>query len=40
MVKKRIVYRLLVRKPEGKSLLGRPRLKWVDNFKMDLVEIG
>jgi hypothetical protein len=28
----------LVRKPEGKRLLGRPR--WVDNIKMDLGEMG
>jgi hypothetical protein len=34
------VYRLLVRKPEGKRPLGRPRWRWVDNIKMDLAEIG
>jgi hypothetical protein len=33
-------YRLLVGKPEGRRPLGRPRCRWVDNFKMDLVEIG
>jgi hypothetical protein len=33
-------YRLLVGKPEGKRLLGRPRRRWVDNIKMDLLEIG
>jgi hypothetical protein len=33
-------YRLLVRKPEGKVLLGRPRRRWIDNIKMDLLEIG
>jgi hypothetical protein len=33
-------YRLLVRKPEGKRPLGRPRRRWVDNIKMDLLEIG
>jgi hypothetical protein len=33
-------YRILVRKPEGKRPLGRPKLKWVDNIKMDLREIG
>jgi hypothetical protein len=37
---KRIVYRLLVRKPEGKRPLGRPRRMWIDNIKMDLLEIG
>jgi hypothetical protein len=34
------VYRLLVRKPEGKRPLGRPRRRWIDNIKMDLLEIG
>jgi hypothetical protein len=29
-----------VGKPEGKSLLGRPKRKWVDSIKMDLREIG
>jgi hypothetical protein len=36
----RNAYRILVGKPEGKRLLGRPRRKWVDNIKMDLREIG
>jgi hypothetical protein len=40
MGKKRNAYRLLVGKPEGKRLLGRPRLRGVDNVKMDLREIG
>jgi hypothetical protein len=31
--------RLLVGKSEGKRPLGRPRRKWVDNIKVDLVEI-
>jgi hypothetical protein len=30
----------LVGKPEGKRPLGRPRRRWVDNIKMDLIEIG
>jgi hypothetical protein len=34
--KKRNAYRLLVRKPEGKSALGRPRPTWVKNIKMGL----
>jgi hypothetical protein len=38
--KKRNVYRLLVGKPEGKKTLGRPRCRWIDNIKMDLLEIG
>jgi hypothetical protein len=33
-------YRLLVGKPEGKKLLGRPRRRWVDNIRMDLGEVG
>jgi hypothetical protein len=37
---KRNVYRLLVEKPEGKTPLGRPRPRWMDNIKMDLLEIG
>jgi hypothetical protein len=37
---KRNVYRLLVGKPEGKRPLGRPRRRWIDNVKMDLVAIG
>jgi hypothetical protein len=37
---KRNVYRLLVGKPEGKRQLGRPRRKWIDNIKTDLLEIG
>jgi hypothetical protein len=34
------VYRLLVGKSEGKGPLGRPRRRWIDNIKMDLLEIG
>ena len=33
-------YRVLVGKPEGKRLLGRPRRRWEDNIKMDLQEVG
>jgi hypothetical protein len=29
-----------VRKPEGKRPLGKPRHRWVDNIKIDLIEIG
>jgi hypothetical protein len=32
--------RILVGKPEGKTPLGRPRCKWVDNVNFDLREIG
>ena len=34
------VYRVLVGKPEGKRLLGRPRRRWEDNIKKDLQEVG
>jgi hypothetical protein len=40
MGEKRTVYRLLVGKPEGNKPLGRPRRRWIDNIKMDLLEIG
>jgi hypothetical protein len=40
MGEKRNAYRLLVVKPEGKRPLGRPRRRWVDNIKIDLLEIG
>jgi hypothetical protein len=36
----RNAYRLLVRKSEGKRPLGKPRRRWVDNIKMDLLDIG
>jgi hypothetical protein len=34
------VYRVLVGRPKGKRLLGRPRHRWEDNIKLDLREIG
>ena len=34
------VHRVLVRKPEGKKPLGRPRRRWEDNVKKDLQEVG
>ena len=34
------VHKVLVRKPEEKRQLGRPRLRWEDNIKMDLEEVG
>jgi hypothetical protein len=36
----RKVYKVLVGKPEGKRLLGRPRCRWEDGIRMDLSEIG
>jgi len=38
--KRRGVHRVLVRKPEGKRPLGRPRRRWEDNIKMGLPEMG
>jgi hypothetical protein len=35
---KRKAYRVLVGKPEGKRILGRPRRKWEDNIKVGLRE--
>jgi hypothetical protein len=40
MGENRNIYRLLAGKPEGKRPLGRPRHRWVDNIRMDLVEVG
>jgi hypothetical protein len=40
MGQKRNAYRLLVGKPEGKRPLRNPGHRWVDNIKMDLVEVG
>ena len=40
MAEGRGVYRFLVGKPEGKRPLGRPRLRWEDNIKLDLQEVG
>jgi hypothetical protein len=36
---KRNAYRLLVGKPEGRRPLARPRRRWLDNIRMDLVEV-
>jgi hypothetical protein len=36
---RRVVYRGLVGKPEVKSPLGRTRLRWENNIKMDLQEV-
>jgi len=40
MDEERVVYRVLVGKPEGRTPLGRPRRRWVDNIKTDLQEVG
>jgi hypothetical protein len=39
MGEERVVYRILVTKPEGKRPVGRPRRRWVDNIRMDLQEV-
>jgi hypothetical protein len=36
----RNAYNISVGKPEGKRPLGRPRCRWEDNIRMDLMEIG
>jgi hypothetical protein len=40
IVEMRNVYNILVRKPEGKRPLERPRHRWKDNIIMDHREIG
>jgi len=39
MGEERVVYRVLMGKPEGKRPLGRPRRRWVDNNRMDIQEV-
>jgi hypothetical protein len=36
----RILYKVLVGKPEGKRPLARPRHRWEDGIRMDLGETG
>jgi hypothetical protein len=33
-------FKSLIRRPEGKGLLGEPRRSWQDNIKTDLKEVG
>jgi hypothetical protein len=40
MGEERKVYKVLVGKPEGKRPLGRPRRRWEDGIRMDLMKIG
>jgi hypothetical protein len=40
MGENRGAYRILVRRPEGRRPLWRPRRRWEDNIKMDLQDVG
>jgi len=40
MGQRRGVYRVLVGKPKGKRPLGKPRLRWEGNIKMDFQKVG
>jgi len=39
MGEKRVVFRVLVGKHEGKRSLARPSRRWEDNIKMDIHEV-
>jgi len=36
----KVVYRVLVGKPEGRRPMGKPSRRWEDNIRMDLRELG
>jgi hypothetical protein len=38
MGKSRFGYRVLVKRPEGRTSLGKPTRRWEDNIKMDIYE--
>jgi len=40
MGEERGLYRVLMGKPEGRRPLGTPRLRWVDNIRIDLQVVG
>jgi hypothetical protein len=40
MRERRSAYGILVGKPEGRRVLGRPRRRWEDNIKIDHKEVG
>jgi hypothetical protein len=40
MGQRRLAYKILVGKPEGKKPLGTPRHRWKDNIEMDHQEVG
>jgi hypothetical protein len=37
---RRDAYKVLMRRPEGKRPLGRPRRRWESNIEMDLQDVG
>jgi hypothetical protein len=37
---RRVAYRVLVGKPEGRRPFDRPNRRWEDNIKMDLRDVG
>jgi hypothetical protein len=37
---RRCAYRILVGRPDGKRPFARPMLRWEDNIKIDLQEVG
>jgi hypothetical protein len=39
MGERRVVYGVLVGKPEGRRPIGRSRSRWGDNIKMDVQEV-
>ena len=40
MEERKVAFKVLVGKPEGKRPFGRLRHRWEDNVKMDLQEVG
>jgi hypothetical protein len=40
MEEERVVFKVLMGKPEGKRPLGRPRRSWENNIKMGFQEVG
>jgi hypothetical protein len=40
MGERRVAYRVLVERSEGRRPLGRPRRRWENNIKIDLQEVG
>ena len=35
-----MMYRVFVGKPEGKRQMRRPKCRWVDNIRTDMLEVG